>query len=177
MMADGPFTRGEDLERFSVFGKLTRSWPHARLSLGLTSYGSGWYASGQLPLREVEAGRLGRFDTLDPTEGGNAQRHGVQAHYVASPDPATRRVGGLGVALGVGRGRNGLGPGAGATRDRDDGRRVECRHLSLGGLPGALLLQAGEMLVAHEFLARMKERVRSDRGLRVEPAHRFIVVG
>ena len=37
--------------------------------------------------------------------------------------------------------------------------------------------QAGEMLVAHELLARMKERVRSDRGLRVEPAHRFIVVG
>ena len=37
--------------------------------------------------------------------------------------------------------------------------------------------QAGEMLVAHEFLARMKERVRSDHGLRAEPAHRFIVVG
>jgi hypothetical protein len=37
--------------------------------------------------------------------------------------------------------------------------------------------QAGEMLVAHELLAHMKERVRSDRGLRVEPAHRFIVVG
>jgi hypothetical protein len=37
--------------------------------------------------------------------------------------------------------------------------------------------QAGEMLVAYELVARMKERVRSDRGLRVEPAHRFIVVG
>jgi hypothetical protein len=37
--------------------------------------------------------------------------------------------------------------------------------------------QAREMLVAYELLARMKERVRSDRGLRVEPAHRFIVAG
>jgi hypothetical protein len=37
--------------------------------------------------------------------------------------------------------------------------------------------QAREMLVAHEFLVRMKVRVRSDRGLRVEPAHRFIIVG
>jgi hypothetical protein len=37
--------------------------------------------------------------------------------------------------------------------------------------------QAREMLVAYELVARMKERVRSDRGLRVEPAHRFIVVG
>jgi hypothetical protein len=37
--------------------------------------------------------------------------------------------------------------------------------------------QAREMLVAYEFLARMKERVRSDRGLSTEPAHRFIVAG
>jgi hypothetical protein len=35
--------------------------------------------------------------------------------------------------------------------------------------------QAREMLVAHELLARMKERVRSDRGLGTEPAHRFII--
>jgi hypothetical protein len=35
--------------------------------------------------------------------------------------------------------------------------------------------QAREMLVAHELLARMKERVRSDRGFSAEPAHHFIV--
>lgn len=35
--------------------------------------------------------------------------------------------------------------------------------------------QAREMLDAHELLARMKVRVRSDRGLGAEPAHRFIV--
>jgi hypothetical protein len=35
--------------------------------------------------------------------------------------------------------------------------------------------QAREMLVAQELLARMKARVRSDRSLSAEPAHRFIV--
>jgi hypothetical protein len=35
--------------------------------------------------------------------------------------------------------------------------------------------QAREMLVAYELLARMKERVRSDRGFSIEPAHRFMV--
>lgn len=35
--------------------------------------------------------------------------------------------------------------------------------------------QAREMLVAYELLARMTERVRSDRGFSVEPAHYFIV--
>jgi hypothetical protein len=35
--------------------------------------------------------------------------------------------------------------------------------------------QAREMLVAYEHIVRMKARVRSDRSLGVEPAHRFIV--
>jgi hypothetical protein len=35
--------------------------------------------------------------------------------------------------------------------------------------------QAREMLLAHELLARMKARVRSDRGLSTEPAYRFVV--
>jgi hypothetical protein len=35
--------------------------------------------------------------------------------------------------------------------------------------------QAREMLVVYELIARMKARVRSDRGLSAEPAHRFIV--
>jgi hypothetical protein len=34
--------------------------------------------------------------------------------------------------------------------------------------------QAREMLVAYELLARMKARVRSDRGLSAEQEHRFI---
>jgi hypothetical protein len=35
--------------------------------------------------------------------------------------------------------------------------------------------QARELLGAYPLLARMKERVRSDRGFAVEPAHRFLV--
>jgi hypothetical protein len=35
--------------------------------------------------------------------------------------------------------------------------------------------QAPEMLAALELLERMKARVRSDRGLSAEPAHRFVV--
>jgi hypothetical protein len=35
--------------------------------------------------------------------------------------------------------------------------------------------EAREMLAAYELLARMKARVRSDRDLNVDPAHRSIV--
>jgi outer membrane receptor protein involved in Fe transport len=74
---NGPFDHGEGLQRFNLFAKLTRELGGAArpsLSLGATSYGSGWNASGQIPLREVRAGRLGRFGSVAPTEGGSSQR-------------------------------------------------------------------------------------------------------
>jgi outer membrane receptor protein involved in Fe transport len=83
---DGPFQNGEDLQRYNIFAKLTREFSsRSSLSLALTSYGGGWRASGQIPLREVRAGRLDRFGTVDPTEGGNSQRHSVYATYRARP--------------------------------------------------------------------------------------------
>ncbi|MCK6545636.1 TonB-dependent receptor [Myxococcota bacterium] len=79
---DGPFVHGEDLERVNVFAKVTRDLgAGSRLSFTLTSYGAAWNASGQLPEREVNAGRLDRFDSIDPTEGGSSQRHSIAASY------------------------------------------------------------------------------------------------
>ncbi len=79
---NGPFQSPEKLERYSLFTKVTRQLSErSTLSLALTSYGSGWNASGQIPLREVLAGRLDRFATVNPTEGGNSQRHSAYATW------------------------------------------------------------------------------------------------
>lgn len=84
---NGPFDAPEKLQRFSLFTQVTREVSErASLSLRLTSYGSGWNASGQIPLREVRAGRLGRFGTIDPTDGGNSQRHSLSATWSARTD-------------------------------------------------------------------------------------------
>jgi TonB dependent receptor/TonB-dependent Receptor Plug Domain len=75
---DGPFENPEELRRLNVFGRVTHDFS-AQSSASLTwmSYAGRWNASGQLPLREVEAGRLDRFGTLNPYEGGATQRHGA----------------------------------------------------------------------------------------------------
>jgi outer membrane receptor protein involved in Fe transport len=81
---DGPFEHPEDLERYNVFAKVTRELGEdAALSLVLTSYGGDWNASGQIPLRAVRAGQLGRFGSVDPSEGGSSTRHGAQLSYRA----------------------------------------------------------------------------------------------
>ncbi|WP_306818536.1 TonB-dependent receptor [Archangium lipolyticum] len=79
---NGPFLNPERMERYSLFTKVTRQISdHSTVSLALTSYGSGWNASGQIPLREVSAGRMDRFGTVDDTEGGNSQRHSAYATW------------------------------------------------------------------------------------------------
>jgi hypothetical protein len=75
---NGPFESPERLQRFSLFTQVTRALSErSSLSVSFTSYGSGWNASGQVPSREVRAGRLSRFGVIDPGEGGNSQRHSL----------------------------------------------------------------------------------------------------
>ncbi len=75
---DGPFVNPENLERYNLFWRNTlASDPALRADLTLMSYSSGWNGSGQIPLRAVEDGSLDRFGAIDPTEGGNTQRHGA----------------------------------------------------------------------------------------------------
>jgi outer membrane receptor protein involved in Fe transport len=90
---NGPFDNPEKLQRFSLFAQVTRPLSErSSLSLTLTSYGSGWNASGQIPLREVEAGRLSRFGEIDPTEGGNSQRHSLYGTWRTLTEDGEARV-------------------------------------------------------------------------------------
>ncbi|QRK07620.1 TonB-dependent receptor [Archangium violaceum] len=79
---NGPFLNPERLERYSLFTKVTRDLSaRSSLSLAITSYGSGWNASGQIPLRAVNAGLMDRFGSVNDAEGGNSQRHSAYATW------------------------------------------------------------------------------------------------
>lgn len=85
--SDGPFENPEDLERYNLFfrSSLVRS-PTSSLDLTLMSYGADWNGSGQIPERLVKAGTLDRFGSVDPSEGGNSQRHSAQLRIRSAPD-------------------------------------------------------------------------------------------
>lgn len=72
---DGPFLNAQNFRRFNGLAKLTvNPTPRSELALAVTHYSGSWNASGQVPLREVLAGRLDRFGSIDPTEGGTTKR-------------------------------------------------------------------------------------------------------
>ncbi|MBK9271526.1 MAG: TonB-dependent receptor plug domain-containing protein [Saprospiraceae bacterium] len=51
------------------------------LKFTATHFDTKWNASGQIPTREVESGRLGRFGAIDPTEGGQTARKNFMLEY------------------------------------------------------------------------------------------------
>lgn len=78
----GPFEHSENLQRYNLFAKLSYDLG-SRSSAGLffEAYGSGWTGSGQIPEREVAAGRLSQFGSEDPSEGGLTERQMVTAFF------------------------------------------------------------------------------------------------
>ena len=85
---DGPFKHGENFVKYNFFGKFTlKPSPTSKLSLWTSLYTGDWDASGQIPLRAVRSGRLDRFGSLDPTEGGRSDRENLNLIYTANPNP------------------------------------------------------------------------------------------
>jgi len=98
---DGPFVHPEGLGRFNVYLRATHDLGlRSKVSATWMSYGSGWNAAGQVPARAVcgegepqnpppqayGADCIGRFDTIDPTQGGSTQRHSLSVAYSAKAE-------------------------------------------------------------------------------------------
>ncbi len=79
---NGPFDNPNNLNRFNLFTKfIILSSATSNLSFLGTLFKSYWNASGQIPAREVKAGRLGRFDSEDNSEGGKTERQNLNLVY------------------------------------------------------------------------------------------------
>ena len=89
---DGPFTRGDDYRKLN--GVLRYSQGSAANGWNVTAmaYRASWNGSDQVPRRAVADGRLGRFDTVDPTDGGSAHRYSLSGAWRADSDAGTTSV-------------------------------------------------------------------------------------
>ncbi|QCK15192.1 TonB-dependent receptor [Mangrovivirga cuniculi] len=77
LLNDGPFDNPQNYDRINIQGKYTSNTENSILSItGMYLY-SDWNASGQIPPRAVENGVIGRFGSLDPTEGGETSRASI----------------------------------------------------------------------------------------------------
>ncbi|HEX2532280.1 MAG TPA: TonB-dependent receptor plug domain-containing protein [Chitinophagaceae bacterium] len=73
---NGYFESPQNFRRFNGILKYHgQVGPRHSLTASLTGFRSGWDASGQIPVRAVEAGTIGYFGAIDDTEGGHTSRY------------------------------------------------------------------------------------------------------
>ena len=84
MHNDGPFTHPDDFRK--VNGVLRYAEGDRANGWNLTgmAYKARWDSTDQIPLRAVDAGRLGRFDAIDPTDGGESHRYSLSGAWRTS---------------------------------------------------------------------------------------------
>lgn len=72
---NGPFDVKQRFNRLNMFGKYTgRISENTTVKFLASTFNSNWNASGQIPERAVSSGMIGRFGSVDTTEGGSTSR-------------------------------------------------------------------------------------------------------
>ena len=92
MHNDGPFTRPDDYRKYN--GVLRYSQGDRANGWNVTgmAYQAKWNATDQIPLRAVQNGQLGRFDLIDPTDGGEAHRYSLSGAWRTSTATSSTEV-------------------------------------------------------------------------------------
>ena len=82
---NGPFDWPQHFSRINIFGKYNVNLtPKEKLRITLSTFGSQWRSSGEIPERAVNEGIVGRFGYLDSLQGGYTHRSNIIARLGSS---------------------------------------------------------------------------------------------
>ncbi len=89
---DGPFTEPDKYHKLN--GVLRYSEGDVANGFNLTGmlYRAHWNATDQIPKRAVDDGRIGRFDAIDPTDGGSSHRYSLSGAWRRTSDAASTQI-------------------------------------------------------------------------------------
>jgi outer membrane cobalamin receptor len=74
---DGPFVHPDDYQKVNGVLRYSRGYANNGWSVTAMAYHGRWNSTDQIPERAVEDGRIGRFDAIDDTDGGEARRYSL----------------------------------------------------------------------------------------------------
>lgn len=81
---DGPWTSADDQRKVNAVLRYSTGDEHDGASLTGMFYHGLWNSTTDQPARAISERLIGRFGTLDPTDGGRAQRWSVSGQYHAA---------------------------------------------------------------------------------------------
>jgi hypothetical protein len=83
---DGPFQVPDDYRRLNGVLRYRRDDPQGFFTLTAMAYSGRWHATDQIPAYAVQDGRIDRFGSLNPTDGGDTERYSLSASRVVRGD-------------------------------------------------------------------------------------------
>ena len=97
MHNDGPWTVPEHLRKLNGVLTLSGGTRAEGWSTSLMAYDAKWDSTDQVPQRLIDAGTFngkpfGRFDAVDPTDGGNTRRTSLSGEWHRNTDTGTTKV-------------------------------------------------------------------------------------
>jgi outer membrane receptor protein involved in Fe transport len=81
MHDDGPWVHPDDYRRLNGVLRYSHAFGDGTATLEALASRGTWHATDQIPLRAVEEGLLGLYDTIDPTAGGDTLRYGLSGAF------------------------------------------------------------------------------------------------
>jgi len=83
---NGPWSNPDEVRKFNGMLRYTQGTATDGFSATAMAYGNRWNSTDQIPLRAITSGLLGRFDSMDPTDGGRANRFSLSARVAQTDD-------------------------------------------------------------------------------------------
>jgi len=89
---NGPWTVPEHLQKLNTQFILSSGSPREGWTTSLSAYRASWTATDQVPLSLINSGTLGRYDSLDPTDGAHTQRTSVSGTWHQASNDARTHI-------------------------------------------------------------------------------------
>lgn len=77
----GPWTISNDYLKFNGVLRYSQEHGDSGWSVTAMAYTADWNSTDQIPLRAVNHGLIGRFGTIDPTDGGKSERYSLAGEW------------------------------------------------------------------------------------------------
>ncbi len=89
--SNGPWENPANFNKYNGVLRYAQGGPANGFNVTGMAYQASWTSTDQIPQRAVDAGLIGRFGTLDPSDGGQSSRYSLSGEW-RSTDGDTSRV-------------------------------------------------------------------------------------
>jgi outer membrane receptor protein involved in Fe transport len=89
---DGPWDVPDRVRKLNGVVRYSEGSVDNGLSLTGMAYRNKWTSTDQVAQRAIDTGLIGRFGSLDPTDGGEASRYSLSARWARSDEKGSTRI-------------------------------------------------------------------------------------